>query len=344
MSWDHTGQNELRGKQGTFQPGDPIVNPIVGVTDSEMVKVPWTGDSAELVAKVVQDMKKGRIYVESRNPESELVTLNLDTWKLAQWADVIDATPVWDQWMQKDDGTYVYEDHVICPPWDNALISYVNGYGNVTVLSARAVDITRDDVDDGLEDMIATWESLADTHVIDWSRVRWIMHVAVYMGGRGGGEPVSTQGPLHCWRIAIYPDGEIADLNWIQVRRDLDISMWDTAMMVLLDTYNLCNCVNVQVCEPDRPRPQRKRLQRMGVTVNEIHVKPVSKSYRGKGTPIRSFQDSPLTAVRGHFAKYGPKYGRGLLFGKYEGRYWIPQHVRGSEVFGVNEQEYAVEP
>src|SRR4029077_19856168 len=140
----------------------------------------------------------------------------------------------------------------------------------------------------------------------------WVLHVAIYMGGRGGGQPVVTQGPLHCFRIAVYPDGEIADLNWIQLREDLDLSLWDSAMMVLLDTFNLCNCVNVVIAEPDRPRHQRKRLYRMGVTVSEIHVKPTSRSYRGKGTPLSQFSSSPLSAVRGHFANYGPKYGRGL--------------------------------
>lgn len=304
------------------------------------------GDSAEAIAKVVRDMKKGNIYIHSHDESSELVQTNLDTFKLAQWADVIDATPVWDQWMGKEGGEFVYEDHRVCPPWENALVSYVNGFGNVTVMSARAIDIT--DRDDAKDDYgvfhVTYWESLADTHTIDWDRVRWVLHVAVYMGGRGQGEAVRTQGPLHCWRIAVYPDGEIADINWIQVRPDLDLNMWDTAMMVLLDTYNLCNCVNVVIAEPDRPRAQRKRLLRAGVKVNEIHIKPVSRSYRGNGTPLSQFPSSPLTAVRGHTARYGPKYGRGLLFGKYEGSFWIPQHVRGSELFGVSEKEYVADP
>lgn len=301
-----------------------------------------TSSTAEEVAKVIRDLKMNRVMVG--RTDSGLEELNADTAKLAEWADVIDATAIWDRWVNDEGGRYVYEDHRICPPWDNALIGYVNGFGNVTILSARTIDITGDYHTDERIAMVEHWTAMTDTHDIEWERVRWVMHVAVYMGGRGGGEPVQTQGPLHVWRVAVYPDGEIADVNWIKIRDDLEVSLWDTAMMVLLDTYNLCNCVNVHVVEPDRPRPQRKRLSRMGVTVSEIHVKPVSRSYRGKGTPLSAFPSSPLSAVRGHFANYGPKYGRGLLFGKYEGRYWVPQHVRGSEVFGVTEQEYAVEP
>jgi hypothetical protein len=50
----------------------------------------------------------------------------------------------------------------------------------------------------------------------------------------------------------------------------------------------------------------------------------------------------PLTSVRGHFATYGQD-GRGLLFGKYAGRYWIPQHARGSAEHGVVAQEFRLE-
>jgi hypothetical protein len=85
-------------------------------------------------------------------------------------------------------------------------------------------------------------------------------------------------------------------------------------------------------------------MQRSGVEVSEIHVRPISKSYRSTNRGPAMSPGVPLSTVRGHHAHYGPKYGRALLFGKYEGRFWIPQHARGSEILGSHEQEYVVEP
>jgi hypothetical protein len=52
--------------------------------------------------------------------------------------------------------------------------------------------------------------------------------------------------------------------------------------------------------------------------------------------------DAPLTSVRGHFARYGVE-GRGLLFGKYAGKFWIPAHARDAgEGDGV--KDYVLKP
>ena len=307
--------------------------------------------SAELIAKVVADLKAGRITpIGDEDPESGLDDLNEDTTVLAQWATVVDSTEVWKRFMADENGRMVYETHRICPPWDNCFVAFVNGFNNVELMSVRAIDIMDDE---GMWaekiEMIDHWASMSGTHEIEWDKVRWILHIALYLGGRtsrAGTIPehsVPTHGPMHAWRVAVYPDGEIADINWIQLRQHAPVDTWDAAMMVLLDTFNMLNCVNVEIAEPKRPRPQARRLSRMGVTVNEIHVKPTSKSYRGMGTPLSAIPSSPLSSVRGHFATYGMN-GRGKLFGKYTGRYWIPQHIRGSETLGVSEQEYLVEP
>jgi hypothetical protein len=45
-----------------------------------------------------------------------------------------------------------------------------------------------------------------------------------------------------------------------------------------------------------------------------------------------------LHICRGHFAHYEDKG----LFGKYKGRFWIPQHVRGSIETGAALKDYQV--
>lgn len=94
-------------------------------------------------------------------------------------------------------------------------------------------------------------------------------------------------------------------------------------------TLNFMNCRNVDIVEPVRSRAVRRRLDRKGVTVSELTVYPKGKSTRSKGgEPLEG--GVPLSTVRGHFAEYGERFGKGKLFGKYEGRFWIPQHARGT--------------
>ncbi len=42
---------------------------------------------------------------------------------------------------------------------------------------------------------------------------------------------------------------------------------------------------------------------------------------------------------RGNWASYGPKYGKGLLFGKYEGRFWRPDKVTTGRNYAVKVSE-----
>lgn len=50
--------------------------------------------------------------------------------------------------------------------------------------------------------------------------------------------------------------------------------------------------------------------------------------------------ETPLHGVRRHCRRYGPKYGKGLLFGKYEGMFWIAPHTRGKAEVGEIQKDY----
>jgi len=294
---------------------------------------------AEEIAKVLRDIKLGRVYqpyttnsLMTEVHHAEVVRIAADVIDLGV---VVDATAVYERFTHEDKLVAVYDDHICAPPWDAATICYVNEWGNVHINVLTSLDPPFD----------VTWQPDDLDHLIDWGRVRWCLMISLYMGGRaGGGIPVPVQGPLWMWRVAVYEDGTPADIRWFEVCKlpaNLD---FDNDMLVILQTLNLANCTNVQIVEPERPRPERKRLARIdpGLRVSEIHIRPISKSYRGLGTPLSQV---PVAAhsVRGHFSRYGPKYGRGLLFGKYEGRFWVPQHLRGSAEAGEVEQTYIVE-
>lgn len=112
------------------------------------------------------------------------------------------------------------------------------------------------------------------------------------------------------------------------------------AHLVLLGALNFMNCRNVELVEPTWERHKRKRLARLGVKVHTISVFPVGRSVRSGPKVQDAGGGLPLSSVVGHFAHYGPEYGRGLLFGRLAGRFWIPQHARGAKEHGESEVDY----
>lgn len=290
------------------------------------------------LARVVQDLREGKV----KSGDADRYKKPLSA-AVVRTAVVVDTTKLYEQWISGDAGLEIYEMRV-APPWENALLGYQAKNGNVLVMHWIASTVE----DLNMADTSWQWQpgddedsEHTDTHRIDWSKVKWVANALLYAGGTSHNLHVPTFGPIVEWRLAIYPDGEMADMRWSIMQKDVtDIHAFDNIHSVMLKTLDMCNCVNVVVAEPDRPRALRRQYARTGVTVSEIHVRPVSKSYRGKGTPLSA--EMPLHSVRGHFAEYGIN-GKGKLFGKLSGRYFIPQHVRGSADAGVVDQSYVVE-
>ena len=273
--------------------------------------------SAENIAKVIADIRAGRTAVpdvslkppfnEERSDaeiERALEVLRVHDIDIARTAVVIDAQRFYEQVTSKDQRPY---DHNLMPVWEAALVAYENVHGNVNVACIVV----------HLKEHTDSWET---ENPVDWARVKYVYYVDAYMGGRGNGRPIQTQGPLYLWRIAVYDDGEIADIFWQNVLAFDDPDMFVNLMLVVLKSYDLGNCVNVELAVPHAATPQQRRLDRHGVKVSEIHVRSISKTYQGKGGQPLS-PGVPLASVRGHHVHYGPKYGRKLLFGKYEGRF-----------------------
>lgn len=308
--------------------------------------------TAEAIAKVVTDVRHERVLNPNYPfipdlPQIEEARRDLrkhhhdliaTTAAAAIDAPVVDVTAVFDQIMADHRQVDLYADHKAAPPWVTALLSYVNEHGNVHILHLLSVDKEDSEDWEGLN----RWET---ENPVDWDRVRWVLDVSLFIGGRGKNNTVyvETVGPMYAWQIAVYPDGALADIHWFEMfKHGNGADIHTNPMLVLLRTLDMLNSVNVHVCEPDRPRAQARRLERTGIRISEIHIRPLSRSYKGKGTPLSA--DLPLHGVRGHPVLFGPKYGRGLLFGKYEGRYWVRPHQRGNPGSGTSEQRYVVEP
>lgn len=112
-------------------------------------------------------------------------------------------------------------------------------------------------------------------------------------------------------------------------------------------TMALLNTKNVETREILPSRQQRRDAERRRldppVTYREltVAVPGVDRSASGRRN-AQSLANAPLHIVRGHLARYGPEFGRGKLFGKYEGQFWVPAHVRGSAEAGKVVKDYKV--
>lgn len=287
--------------------------------------------TAEAVARVVADLNAGRV----RHVLADDV-VNAHALAAAKGAVVVDATPIYTSLVAKDEPVWVYEDHPnIAPPWANAAICYVNEHGNVIAMQAGAEEIPKG----------KRAELWGDTGTpVDWDRVRWKIDIFVWIGGSSPSTgALPTTGPVHMWRFAVHEDGSPADLRWVRLHPEYPLEHWDMAHLVMLGALNFCACRNVRLVEPEHPRPTRRRLARLGVKVHTINVFPVGKTYTGTARTGGGGGGVPLTSVRGHFAEYGVN-GKGLLFGKHAGRFWVPQHARGSKEHGESRADYRLMP
>lgn len=306
--------------------------------------------SAEPIAAVVADIRAGRTHHPAAIDEPGIITSLKLLLRAQEPQPVIDCTSIFNGWMANNKSINLYDDlPSITPPWENALLCYVNTHGNVICLQVQ-----RQDHDACTIPPREDWYTDND---IDWSRVRWIAETAVWVGGKSGdGKPMRTSGPCHMFRHAIHEDGSPADINWIALLAkrgqraevsdldDANRAVWDTSMIVLGASLNFLNASNVDTAEPHRPRPTRRRLARTGVTVQAIVVRPAGK-HRAKSSAARPIDASEtvLSPVRGHWARYGVD-GRGLLFGKYSGKFWIPAHARGAGDGAEPQRDYVLKP
>lgn len=292
--------------------------------------------TAEPIAEVVADIRAGRVNHPAGFDRAGIMASE-SLLALAQVPQpVVDCTAIYQAYINADKGVSLYDDHPsIVPPWTDSLLCWVNQHGNVTALQVHRADW------DGSTPSLEKWFTQNE---VDWARVRWIAETAIWIGGRGGdGRYLPTSGPCHLLRHAIHEDGSLADINWVALMHkrgvkgeaheigDPHTDAWDTATVMVGAVLNFLGASNVEVAEPQRARPFRRRLARTGVTVQTIVVRPPGKR-RATSSEPRAIEagEQVFSPVRGHWARYGVD-GRGLLFGKYSGKFWISAHVRGQD-------------
>lgn len=263
---------------------------------------------------------------------------------------VVDATALYDEQAQRTK-IHLYEDHPCClPPWDAAWIGYRNRYGNLMVSLLVASD-----ADDN--ERKALWDS---TEFNDMANTAHVIYAWTWCGGQtGDGQRMPTFGPFLRTDLAMDADGKLLDVHWARLTGAYD--GWepehDTAIrLAIIGTLNLMNCRNIELVRKPYDRPARRRAMRLGGTgkglfESVLHINTGRTTVRRSGALREASEVSPatrLTTVRGHPAHYGnccpsTHEPRGLLFGKYTGRVWIPQTSRGEREVGTVAQTFVIE-
>lgn len=112
-----------------------------------------------------------------------------------------------------------------------------------------------------------------------------------------------------------------------------------------LDTLLMLGCKNVSLEQrPNNPDQMRLATRRFGASAYgyRYHVLVVRPATAKLGSPGIDIGSMPRHMCRGHFAEYGPEFGKGLLFGRLAGRFYIPPHLKGRTENGEVAKDYAV--
>jgi len=101
-----------------------------------------------------------------------------------------------------------------------------------------------------------------------------------------------------------------------------------------------CKNVTIRDETPHLTRQQRRHGP-PEITYKVLDIAPMTRVLRDEGDIEHNGLKKALHICRGHFAHYGPER---KLFGKYEGTFWHPMHIRGGAEQGVVVKDYKVSP
>lgn len=241
-----------------------------------------------------------------------------------------DTTPVVNITPLVNDGSTPPVNPVLNPPWERAFYVYERTDGFQVVMLAVTGD--GDGGNRGaIPDLAAVQAGL------DWDAVRWTTQTFAWVAIPGQ-RPL---GPVTVWTMLIDEDGQLLLMVRDPLEPELEQKITDVSTSLYGWATAFLACRNITIREAHYARPEMRRIARTGIKLSELTVTSIGESVKASGLR-RVGSDMPLTSVRGHFAEYGPKYGKGLLFGRIDGRFWIPQHARGAIEHGATVQEFTL--
>jgi hypothetical protein len=174
--------------------------------------------------------------------------------------------------------------------------------------------------------------------------VRWFADCIAFMQVNEHG-PIL--GPLSKQTMLIAADGRVIDevtsFNRQLIRPEAWVTrehfglptLWFAALLAI----SFAHCKNVVVKDAEEPAvPRPVPPQGRHLTFKVLEIGPMKTILDRTASERHTGLQRALHICRGHFASYEEK----PLFGKYRGRFWIPQHVRGSIEAGAVVKDYDV--
>lgn len=238
----------------------------------------------------------------------------------------------------------------LAPPWDMAFIEYPSTSGNqrrgVFLLGLDLNHLKPSEFDGMVGEAIKDAERQSPGE-----KARWALSLAMYVDdGR------RVVGPVGSVIWAIDAHGKELGNRWflrpeVQWKRaDEEEAMWlHAAVLPALQTISFMHCRNVVVDRHGRPdklaKAYRRRNGQDPLRWQTVRLELPRKDHAGDGTGPG--QAPSLHIVVGHFSHYGDccptvHEPKGKLFGKLEGIYWMPQHVRGDPTHEVRSDRLVV--
>lgn len=152
----------------------------------------------------------------------------------------------------------------------------------------------------------------------------------------------------HCF-AAVMENGQVATYRnqpalWLVGHEgDSQIGIFaDSFYQVSFLALTFLHSKNVEILP--LPPPSKKRLPRKQLFESRYHrlkVNAIGQRHES-GSGAKTGISQGLHIVRGHFREYGPDFGKGLLFGKYAGRFWVAAHAAGNLESGTVTKDYEV--
>lgn len=232
----------------------------------------------------------------------------------------------------------------LAPPWDWAFIEYPSASGR----QRRGAHVIGFDLDALSPDELGELDGMIGGAIADGhgnypdAHVRFALALLMF-----GDDGHSVHGPLGAIVFALDEHGKELgnrwyyrnEETWAQLDAGEPEGSWlFAAALPALQTIAFMHCRNVVVDRASRPAALAKKYRRKTghdpVRWQTVRLELPRKAHTGGGTVQNPGQAPDLHIVPGHFAHYGnccpsTHEPNGLLFGRLEGRYWVPQHMRG---------------
>lgn len=252
-------------------------------------------------------------------------------------------------WVQKEESAKTFEwdkwvGSIVCPLKQSVFTYSVSSSPYYATIITDVFDMKSKESKRILEDTIG----LTDNIISD-SDVRWLMSMTCFYSKRSDGIDSIAIG-----RMTIMLDEDGFEMrskffsapNAVQSmgKDHVDEAKYYTKVIITpaLVAISLLHCKNIELVDKPVTRAMRRRVKRTGnplIIQKILEIEPFKRKVINEVTGEKSGLTLAMHICRGHFREYSEEKP---MFGKYSGKYWIPQHIKGNKSVGEIDKGYKV--